>query len=113
VKASKIFLESNGGYKIVDKINEDIDRMFAVREPDMVNRPPHYTTGSREVIDEMRELAGTDEEFCTHLHLTAFKYIKRASKKGNYAQDMAKAAWYCNMAAHVSEPEKYPDPRTK
>lgn len=79
-------------------------------DPDLVN-PNHYKQGSKEVIDEMREMS-TLFEFQQYCRLTALKYLKRSAHKGNFPQDMAKAAWYCQMAAHVEEPSKYKDPRT-
>jgi hypothetical protein len=55
---------------------------------DMVNRPPHYVTGSMEAIDVM-------EAFELNLHLgNALKYILRAGKKGDAKEDIAKAVWW-------------------
>lgn len=56
--------------------------------PDMVNNPPHYTTGGIETIDfiEAKKLP-----YCLG---NAVKYITRAQHKGNYVEDLKKAVWY-------------------
>ena len=56
--------------------------------PDMVNSPPHYTTGGIEVIDFI-EAKGFNYRLGN-----AIKYISRASNKGHYLQDLEKAQWY-------------------
>lgn len=56
--------------------------------PDMVNSPPHYTTGGIETIDfiEAKEL---------NYHLgNVVKYISRARHKNNTLDDLKKAQWY-------------------
>lgn len=60
---------------------------------DVVNHPPHYTSGGIETIDYM-EAKSTHEEFCGHLRLTAIKYLSRAGLKDDELQDYEKAAWY-------------------
>lgn len=63
--------------------NCDTDRVV-----DMVNRPPHYVTGSMEAIDVM-------EAFALNLHLgNAVKYILRCGKKGDAKEDIGKAIWW-------------------
>jgi hypothetical protein len=59
-------------------------------EPDMVNNPPHYTTGGIETIDfiEAKKLG--------YNLGNAVKYITRADYKGNRKQDLEKAVWYLN-----------------
>lgn len=64
-------------------------------KPDMVNNPPHYTTGGIEVIDYM-EAKSTREEFIGHLRLTAIKYLSRAGHKGDALEQYEKAQWYIN-----------------
>ena len=59
---------------------------------DMVNSPPHYTTGGIETIDfiEAKELG---------YHLgNVVKYITRSDHKGNTLEDLKKAQWYLNRA---------------
>ena len=77
---------------------------------DPVNRPAHYTPGSVEVIDYIREQTG-DYGFVDYCVGNAVKYLSRARLKGSAAEDYAKAAWYCQMAAHVTAPERFDDPR--
>ena len=59
---------------------------------DMVNSPPHYTTGGIDTIDfiEAKELG---------YHLgNVVKYITRSDHKGNTLEDLKKAQWYLNRA---------------
>ena len=57
---------------------------------DMVNSPKHYQTESGlEAIDVIEAF------FNNSFHLgNAFKYLARAGKKGNYAEDLRKSIWY-------------------
>lgn len=57
---------------------------------DMVNNPPHYTTGNIEVIDFIE-----DKQLGYHLG-NVVKYISRAEHKGTKIQDLKKAQWYLN-----------------
>lgn len=59
---------------------------------DMVNHPPHYQ-GKVECIDAIEAALGPDG-FRDYCRGNALKYTFRAGKKGDAAQDMAKAAWY-------------------
>jgi hypothetical protein len=76
---------------------------------DPVN-PDHYKSGTMEVIDFIREQLG-DIGFVDYCTGNAIKYLARADKKEKAAQDLAKAAWYCAMAAHTLSPARYKDPR--
>jgi len=62
---------------------------------DMVNHPPHYTSGEIECIDAIAEatkgLEGI-EAVCTG---NAIKYLWRWKRKGG-SQDLQKAIWYIN-----------------
>lgn len=60
--------------------------------PDLVNHPPHYTSGKIECIDAI-EAALTPEEFRGFCKGNAMKYCFRERLKGGN-QDLAKAAWY-------------------
>lgn len=64
-------------------------------ENDMVNSPPHYTTGTIEVIDYIE-----DKELGYHLG-NAVKYISRAGKKGCAKTDILKAIWYLERYAEM------------
>ena len=67
---------------------------------DMVNHPPHYTTGGIETIDYIEA-----KQFGYHLG-NAVKYISRAEHKGTYEQDLQKAIWYLNRAIEAKLKEK-------
>jgi hypothetical protein len=56
--------------------------------PDLVNQPPHYTTGGIETIDfiEAKKL---------NYNLgNVIKYLTRADHKGSKLEDLRKAQWY-------------------
>jgi Protein of unknwon function (DUF3310) len=111
---TKNFVAFEGGYIVRDVTLQEVLLHEAEQKHEKLTNavnPDHYKQGSREVIDEMREMS-TIFEFQQYCRLTALKYLKRSAHKGNFPQDMAKAAWYCQMAAHVEEPSKYKDPRT-
>ncbi len=59
-----------------------------MKKPDLVNYPPHYTTGKIEVIDFIE-----DQKFGFHLG-NAVKYISRSAHKEEEIQDLKKAIWY-------------------
>jgi len=55
---------------------------------DMVNHPPHYTSGGIDTIDfiEAKQLG---------YHLgQVIKYVSRAGKKNDALEDLKKARWY-------------------
>lgn len=58
--------------------------------PDMVNRPPHYTSHPSGVeCIQVTEHYG----FCIG---SAIKYLWRAGLKGDAIEDLQKAVWYIN-----------------
>jgi hypothetical protein len=59
------------------------------RKHDPINHPGHYTFGKYEVIDVLEDWFPADP-----LLWQVGKYIARASRKGNLAEDLKKAAWY-------------------
>lgn len=67
-------------------------------KPDLINHPPHYTTGGVETIDfiEAKKL---------NYNLgNVVKYITRADHKGNRIEDLRKAKWYLEreiLSAHI------------
>jgi hypothetical protein len=77
---------------------------------DPVTRPAHYAATGIECIDAIRSALG-DEGFMAYCRGNAIKYMWRATRKNNEAQDYAKAGWYAQMAAHVLDPLKHDDPR--
>jgi hypothetical protein len=77
--------------------------MWEPKQEDLVNHPPHYTSGGIETIDYM-EAKSTSEEFRGHLRLTTIKYLSRAGLKDDTLQDLEKAAWYLNkLIEHVKQ----------
>jgi len=67
-------------------------------KPDLVNNPPHYTTGGIETIDFI-------EAKSLNYNLgNVVKYITRADHKGNRIEDLRKAKWYLEreiLSAHI------------
>lgn len=62
------------------------------RMVDAVNSPAHYRRGGMEAIDAI-------EAFDLGMHLgNACKYVLRAGRKGDFAEDCRKAIWYLNRA---------------
>ena len=69
------------------ELNERIKKTISAT-PDLVNQPPHYTTGGIETIDfiEAKKL---------NYNLgNVVKYLTRADHKGNKLEDLRKAQWY-------------------
>lgn len=65
---------------------------------DIVNHPKHYTFSDHETIDVI-------EAWQLGYHLgNCVKYISRARYKGEYLEDLKKAAWYLNR--EISRVEK-------
>lgn len=60
---------------------------------DMVNSPPHYTSGGIETIDFIAAKL-TKEEFIGYLKGNALKYGSRIGKKGDPVTDIGKMVWY-------------------
>ena len=71
---------------------------FGASNVDLVNHPPHYTTGGVETIDFI------EAKNLNYNLGNAVKYITRADHKGNRVQDLEKARWYIEreiLSAHV------------
>lgn len=76
-------------------------------EPDAVNSPRHYRLtlpdgAEIEAIDYIQAVVG-DEGFVSYCHASALKYLSRAGRKDDYAEDLRKAAWFATRAAQVVE----------
>jgi hypothetical protein len=69
-------------------------------EPDFVNAPPHYTNGSIECIDYIKD-ALTEEEYRGYLRGCMIKYQHRLMHKGNPKQNAEKMGWYNNKLVEV------------
>ena len=76
----------------------DIYNITKGKEVDLVNNPPHYTTGGIETIDFI-EAKGLGYNLGN-----VVKYITRADHKGNRIEDLRKAKWYLEreiLSAHI------------
>jgi hypothetical protein len=65
---------------------------------DLVNHPPHYTTGGVETIDFI------EAKNLNYNLGNAVKYITRADHKGSRVQDLEKARWYIEreiLSSHI------------
>jgi hypothetical protein len=88
ITKSQVDIANKLGIDVVDYAKE-VDKVNA---PDMINNPPHYTTGGIEVIDFI-EAKGLG------YHLgNVIKYVTRAGMKGNKLEDLRKAQWYIDRA---------------
>lgn len=72
---------------------------------DMVNHPPHYTSGGIETIDYIRAKLD-DEAYRGYLQGNALKYLSRTGKKFDAVEDLKKAVWYLNKLV-----ESYEEPK--
>lgn len=69
---------------------------------DLINKPPHYTFSSIEVMDVI-------EDWKLNYHLgNVVKYLARAGKKGSFIMDLRKACWY--LTRYVEKYEKKGSP---
>lgn len=62
---------------------------------DMVNHPPHYTSGGIETIDYIKAKMSPDE-YIGYLRGNILKYTSRIGLKGNPTEDAGKIVWYAN-----------------
>ena len=68
-----------------------------------VDHPAHYQTGSGIEAIEVIEAFFPDS-----FHLgNVFKYLARAGKKGDYVEDLEKAAWYLQREIERSSNDRY------
>ena len=88
------------------KVEPDEEQGYTGRNTeDMVNHPPHYTSGGIETIDYM-EAKSTPEEFKGHLRLTALKYLSRVGMKDDILQEYEKAEWYTKKLIETIKKER-------
>ena len=76
--------------------------MTAPLQSNAVDHPAHYTQGSIECIDAIREALGK-EAFVAFCRGTAIKYAWRSGLKLKAAEDLRKGAWYLIRAAETLE----------
>lgn len=103
--------------KVVELTEEELDKYLAQSSfsdlrpdeeksaTDLVNHPPHYTSGGIETIDYM-EAKSTPEEFKGHLRLTALKYLSRVGMKDDILQEYEKAEWYTKKLIETIKKER-------
>ena len=77
----------------VDNINSATTQDWDAVRPDMVNSPPHYTSGGIETIDYIKAKL-SPEGYRGYLQGNLLKYASRIGKKGS--DDAGKAAWYAD-----------------
>lgn len=68
-------------------------------EPDMVNSPAHYGSGSIECIEYIEDFL-TTEEYIGYLRGNIAKYLHRFRYK-NGIEDLRKAEWYLNRLSQT------------
>jgi hypothetical protein len=73
---------------------------------DMVNHPPHYTSGGIEVIDYIKAKMSV-EEYIGYIRGNIFKYTSRLGLKGDPIEDSGKIAWYANELHKYLELHKH------
>ena len=67
---------------------EPLPTQYGPAKTSMVNNPPHYQAGGMDAITVI-------EAFAPNYHRgNALKYLLRAGKKGELAEDLRKAIWY-------------------
>jgi hypothetical protein len=86
---------------------EEIEELLRGDRDDAVNSPAHYhltlPDGTEiEAIDYIQSVLG-DDGMVAYCRGSALKYLSRAGRKDDLAQDLRKAAWFCTKAAHVVE----------
>ena len=84
------------------ELDDYIDSLDA-KQPDMVNRPPHYNSAEIETIDAIRAATGDGFEF--HLQGTCLKYLHRYRHKGDPLTDLRKCRWYLDRLIGEYDPE--------
>lgn len=72
--------------------------------PDLVNHPPHYTTGAIECIEAI-EASMTPEAFKGFLKGNCIKYLYRHENK-NGLEDLKKCKWYLDRLIATVDQER-------
>lgn len=85
----------------------DVDFADELRGDDPVVSPAHYQLRLPdgepiEAIDYIQAVLG-DDGFVAYCRGSAIKYLSRAGRKDDFAQDLRKAAWFCTKAAQTLE----------
>jgi hypothetical protein len=77
-------------------------------EPDMVNQPPHYTSGGIECADALDAMVSAyPDPVAAALTWQVGKYIWRHPLKWNPTEDLKKARWYLDrLIAHYEKKQE-------
>lgn len=75
-----------------------------IQKKDMVNHPSHYTTGSIEVIDYIRDKL-EPRDFTSYCIGNVLKYVSRWREKDGI-QDLDKASVYLGWAIESAKKER-------
>ena len=80
-------------------------------ETDMVNQPPHYTSGGIECADALDAMVSAyPDPVAAALTWQVGKYIWRHPLKWNPAEDLKKARWYLDrLIAHYEKKQEASD----
>lgn len=68
---------------------------------DIINKPPHYNTGSIECIDYLKDNLGKGVTY--YLEGNIKKYLHRWRYKNAPTEDLKKAQWYLNLLIETIE----------
>ena len=97
----KWVFSEDGTFGSITLIDEDTG--WTVPMPDVVNQPPHYTSGSIEAIDYITSILSR-EELIGWYRGTIAKYTHRWRYKGG-VEDLKKAQWYLDRLIKLMESE--------
>lgn len=75
-------------------------KILAKADVDVVNQPPHYTTGGIETIDFIEAKLSRDE-YIGYLKGNVLKYASRLGHKGDAVTDAGKLNWYTTRLARA------------
>lgn len=87
--ASGAYKPKRGRKPVIEKVKVDV-----------VNQPPHYTTGGIETIDFIEAKLSRDE-YIGYLKGNVLKYASRLGHKGDAVTDAGKLNWYTTRLARA------------
>lgn len=101
------------GYELIADDSDEASELVAdtnvgnIKEPDMVNQPPHYTMAGIECADALDAMVSVYPDVnAAALAWQVGKYVWRHPHKGHPVQDLEKARWYLNrLIEHYKKKE--------
>lgn len=89
---------------ILSKEEEDMISNALIPNPDIINKPEHYTLprAASDCFSVMQQIGLLDE----HCIAVVFQYIWRCKLKGQKLQDLKKARWFLDKAIEHEESTK-------